>query len=247
MSLVCASVVLAPARLLSQTATAGLRHIRVEDADGRGLPSVLVEVLAGKRSYSGRTDSLGQVSIRTDSNETAVMLKAQRLGFAPFASEVVWPPDGMTTVIMLDVATLETVKVNERAPSVPRLSGADARIAAKIPNASVTREEIDQRNPIALSQLLRRMAGIRIVDSLGTKLAISSRGMKMERLRPVPCVLRVNVDGVILPEGTDLDQIPPIEVHAIEVYFGPARIPPELAGSRRDAWCGLIAIWTRGG
>ncbi|HEY0931126.1 MAG TPA: hypothetical protein VGE27_14495 [Gemmatimonas sp.] len=57
--------------------------------------------------------------------------------------------------------------------------------------------------------------------------------------------MRISVDGIILPPLTHIDQVVPKDVYGIEVYYGPARMPPELEGMRTDNWCGLIAIWTR--
>ena len=92
----------------------------------------------------------------------------------------------------------------------------------------------------------------RIADSLGSIVAVSTRGAKPTRLtngRPgfalVQCVMRVSIDGILLPALTNIDEIVPNDVHGIEIYFGPARTPPELAGLRTDNWCGLIAVWTR--
>ena len=63
----------------------------------------------------------------------------------------------------------------------------------------------------------------------------------------VPCVLRVMLDGIVLPALSDIDKVVPQDVHGVEVFFGAASIPPSLGGMRSDNWCGLIAIWTRSG
>lgn len=91
------------------------------------------------------------------------------------------------------------------------------------------------------------MAGLRVADSLGAMVAVSTRGMKWERGANtfVPCVMRVMLDGVVMSASTDIDQIIPFDVYAVEVFFGPSRIPPQYNGGRADQWCGLIAIWTR--
>jgi len=100
--------------------------------------------------------------------------------------------------------------------------------------------------------MLRGIAGLRIADSSGATVAISSRGDKPTRnarrlgFTMVPCVMRVAVDGILMRAQFNIDQIVPRDVHGIEVFSGPARTPPELGGGlRTDDWCGLIAIWTR--
>ena len=112
-------------------------------------------------------------------------------------------------------------------------------------NAVVTRRDIERRGPIALSQMLRGMAGLRLADSSGSTVAISTRGMKVNGGGVVPCVLRVMLDGIVLSASNSIDNVMPNDVYAVEVFYGAARMPPQLAGIRADAWCGLVAIWTR--
>lgn len=121
----------------------------------------------------------------------------------------------------------------------------DLRAKQKLANATVSQEQIQKRNPIALSQMLRGISGIRLADSSGATVAISNRGVKFDRVTGiVQCVLLIAVDGTVLPSA-NIDAVPPRDVYGIEVYFGPARIPPQFNGLRSDSWCGLIAIWTR--
>lgn len=64
-------------------------------------------------------------------------------------------------------------------------------------------------------------------------------------MRHASCVMRLTLDGVVMPALSDIDAIIPKDVYGIEIFSGPARLPPELAGLRTDNWCGVIAIWTR--
>lgn len=36
-------------------------------------------------------------------------------------------------------------------------------------------------------------------------------------------MLRVSVDGVVMPAGTVLDNTVPMDVHGVQVFFGPSR------------------------
>ncbi|MEO7998405.1 MAG: hypothetical protein ABI852_13225, partial [Gemmatimonadaceae bacterium] len=63
----------------------------------------------------------------------------------------------------------------------------------------------------------------------------------------VDCPMRVMIDGVMMPELTDIDQVDPKAAYGIEVFNGPAAIPLQMQGMRKEQWCGLIAIWTRSG
>jgi hypothetical protein len=60
------------------------------------------------------------------------------------------------------------------------------------------------------------------------------------------CFMTVLVDGVAMPAPFNLDLLPsPHDLAGIEVYAGPATIPPQYSGYNRG--CGLILIWTKDG
>jgi hypothetical protein len=104
--------------------------------------------------------------------------------------------------------------------------------------------------------------------------AVSTRAMKVDgtTLQAVPCFMSVMIDGVIMggdppvqsgpvttskgvkmaapPQQTDgtfdmMNLPPPDQIHGIEVFGGPATIPPQYNGAANNKMCGLIAIWTR--
>ena len=64
-----------------------------------------------------------------------------------------------------------------------------------------------------------------------------SRG---QRSADGPCVLSVYVDGRLETLDPDLDQIPPEQLEAIEVYIG-IDMPVQYALNP----CGVILLWTR--
>ncbi len=113
----------------------------------------------------------------------------------------------------------------------------------------ITGVEVRAAAPITLSQFLRRFPVVRVHDSLGVPQAVSGRGRKLvasgQVVVPVPCVMRMAVDGQLMPAGTSLDLVAPTSVGAIEIYPGPATIPVEYLGQSRDLGCGLIVVWTR--
>lgn len=207
----------------------------------------LVELGISNRRYAKQTDTAGIVTFLVESNTMRTSLSVRIVGYQPLVDSVTWRDSPDTVVVRLAsiAERLAEVTVRERAPAVARLAAVDQRIANGTPSAAVTRADIEKRNPIALSRMLRGIPGLRLADSSGATVAISTRGNKMVRLQPVPCVMRISIDGIVLSASADIDQTPPVNVHAIEVYFGGARIPPEFGGIRTDAWCGLISIWTR--
>ena len=118
----------------------------------------------------------------------------------------------------------------------------------------LTRADVERLHATSFSQLLRMAPRpVRLLDQDGTAVAVSRRGNKavwdaaIGRLREVPCVMRVMVDGAFEPVGSPLDNIESGSIAAVEIYDGPATIPLELARGANDIGCGLIAVWTRGG
>ena len=67
--------------------------------------------------------------------------------------------------------------------------------------------------------MLRGIAGIRIADSMGSTVAESTRGYKIGReLKPVECVLRITVDGIVLPPLSNIDAVIPKDVYGVGCF-----------------------------
>jgi hypothetical protein len=98
--------------------------------------------------------------------------------------------------------------------------------------------------------MLTGLASVTVAVRDGKVVATSRRAM-ISRFDNEPCFLLVMVDGLMMNKvgteaGFDLRQLPaPDEIHGIEVFAGPAAIPPQYGGAGTGKWCGLIAIWTR--
>lgn len=180
-------------------------------------------------------------------------ITVMRVGFAPARvdARVGAGENALTINLSGSVAALDAVRIVSNRVLSARLDDFEMRRLRGEASGTVTREEIAKRNPIKLSQLLRGFGGIRIADSLGSIVALSSRGNKPSRNQfgsgfgLVDCAMRTAVDGVLLPSLTNLDGIVPNDVYGVEIYNGPARLPPQFGGLRTDNWCGLIMIWTR--
>lgn len=236
------SSVVAP---VAPSTVASLR-VRVTRDGGAAVADAEVAVTVAGASQVTRTDS-GGVARFLGLAPGDAQLRVRRLGFGEghVRATIRSGANELAVLVRGSTVTLETVQVTAARDVPARLADVEARIARGEPNAVVTRADIDKRNPIQLSQMLRGVAGLRLADSSGAMVAISTRGMKLEKGFPVPCVMRLMVDGVVMSASTNIDNVIPFDVHAVEVFFGPARIPPQFAGSRSDQWCGLIAIWTR--
>lgn len=179
-------------------------------------------------------------------------LHVTRLGYDS-ASIVVDSPSSTNSILVelrRSAQMLDTVAVATRATSwSPKVEGFERRLARANGGAFYTRDDIERRRPIVVSDLVRRTPGVRVVDSMGVRLFASARGNKLvdgpHGRRSVPCIMRVGVDGRVMEWGFAADQIAPTEIYGIEVYSGPATIPREYASQIIDGFCGLVMIWTR--
>ena len=96
------------------------------------------------------------------------------------------------------------------------------------------RKDIEKRNPIYLSELLRAVAGASLYASERTGNRIMLRD----------CKPMVWVDGMRAP-GAELDEVArPMDVAGIEVYPSYAGLPAQYQ-DRNNRMCGAILVWTR--
>lgn len=102
----------------------------------------------------------------------------------------------------------------------------------------ITRAEIESRMPVYSSDLLRRVAGVRLVRGrFGDWMAIS-RGN---------CPFRFVIDGNRINPGFSIDEMPPQWLEGLEIYSGISQVPIQFSvgPTEPNAQCGVIVIWTR--
>ena len=221
----------------------------LDDASDTPLTGVLIEVAGGSARLV--TDARGDFIVSLPSAQH-VTLTLTRIGYSPL-TQLLYVPAGDTSRISLFLSpaptTLDTVNVVAEAVSrSPRLAGYEYRRQQHIGGVFLTRAQIERRNAIATSQLFSNLLGARVIDSAGVKLIASARGYKAildPKIDIAPCVMAIGVDGQIKEWGFSVDEIPPNDIHGIEIYSGPATIPREFATLRPDGYCGLVMIWTR--
>jgi hypothetical protein len=242
----------AVAQQTTERATARLRG-QVVDAGSR-IPLSGAELVLRRDTDTlahGRADSLGRFNASGTVGERFT-IEVRRLGYEPAALEWV---AGADTIFLIEMNALPRalagVNIVDRATTSPRLSGFEARARMRDGGTYLRRETIDAWHPIRTSDLMRRVMGVKLIDSSGVILAASTRGVKVNLksavMRDAPCVMRVGVDGQIKEWGFAMDAIDPNTIHGIEVYSGPATLPSEFSGMRTDSFCGLVMIWTRAG
>jgi hypothetical protein len=161
-----------------------------------------------------------------------------------------------------DAVMLAPVTVVTRAGRVsPVLTGFYARMEHGF-GRYITRDHIEQRQPGAISDMLRMLPGVRLVPRA------SGLGLDVVMNRASPrvggCPVQIFLDGiringassqVVERDSLDEDLIPlnetialddladPSELEGIEVYPGLAGVPAEFMGPL--ARCGTVAVWTR--
>src|SRR5690606_18296194 len=103
----------------------------------------------------------------------------------------------------------------------------------------MTRQEIVAMRPRFMSDVLRRVAGINLVNSpYGGSSRASMRGAKTL----ASCPIQYYVDGA-MTGMFNIDEVRPEDVEGLEIYRGAATIPPSF--NKGSAMCGVIVIWTR--
>ncbi len=223
----------------------------VRDAAGAALADVEVRARVGRIERVVTTDEAGVFRLY-DLPGGTVALTVRHVGFAPGTLEVLEGRRAATplSLVLSSVAPLrlDAVRVEEVAPVVPRLEGFERRRALGAGTAFITREQIVKQNALTTTELISRTPTLKIADSMGTLLPMSKRSLKVDRtLQLVPCIMRIGVDGHLMPWGFSANEIRPNDIHGIEVFGGPATTPVQFGGLRTDNWCGLVMIWTRAG
>lgn len=219
--------------------------------------------------FLARTDALGGFTIE-GLRDTAVVL-VRSPGYAPAAFSVALPATGarrVRIVLTTDGVALAPVVVAESDP--PREAPSDfLDRRSRGQGTYFTSEDIAKAKPRKISDMLRRVSGLRI-QMKGE--IYSNRGMSSINEGTNACMhgLAIFVDNNQIGGGdkgdpttlvgdqtrtnpeyvgpnsdlrSQLDAIDPAEVAAIEVYNGPATVPAALRNAASA--CGAIYIWTK--
>lgn len=238
-------------------AQAGLLRGVVEDSIGVPVSGVDVSVAGSSRKL--RTDSLGRFTL-TALGPGTHRVTLRRFGFESLTSPVAMTMDdtlALTFELRAMPALLGEVRVNA-SPTTPKLLavGFDRRRKLEgVPSRQfVTRAEIERRNPVVVSDLMKRMSarasGASCMDPvLFVDGAIRPRlgpPTQMRRLITSRGEALTSVTGSVSSFRPPVDDIDPSEIEGIEVYTGPAQIPAEFKAAGRGFEC-VVVIWTRSG
>lgn len=189
---------------------------------------------SGVRTHILKTGTDGRFSF-DDSKPGDVMLKVRRLGYRIASMNVLVGPatrDNPVEFQLQEIASdLPDVVVEG---SMGHLQEFYDHKANNNFAKFFERKDIEKRNPIFLSELLRTVAG--------ASLYASDRSGNRIFLRD--CKPMVWVDGMRAP-GAELDEVArPMDVAGLEVYPSNAGLPPQYQ-DRNNRMCGAIVVWTK--
>ncbi len=150
-----------------------------------------------------------------------------------------------------DKTTELSVRLDTRSVALPEVvvEGKETQPAAKMQDFFsrkaaghggyyITRKDIEERQPRVLSDMMRRVPGLRVDCDFG-----SCRVTSFTEARRIMggCPIQYFLDGV--PFTGDVDELTPDQVEGIEVYRGSSSIPPQF--NTGTSMCGVIAVWSR--
>jgi len=216
---------LAPGRILGRV---------TEEGRNRGVADVEVMVLGPARA-STVTDGRGRFELR-DLEPGLMEVQFTHLGYASRTTTVIVQA-GRTVEINASMSAqpieLEPIEVTVRSVYLER-NGFYRR--SRLWGKQFTRADLDEINPMRLSDILWRVPGVRVQRRGFDAVAVSGRATSLSL---GSCVLPVYVDGVRALDA-DLDRFPPQWIGAMEVYHG---IGTPIQYSRLG--CGVVLLWTR--
>ncbi len=211
----------------------------VTDSTGAGLAGAEVNLLHADR-FRAITGDSGEFRIAGLPPGTSVF-NVRRLGFeaASFTAVLHSGRTQRATFKLTAIAqALPTVAVADTSPKTHWLDSFDRRKGGGR-GVFITRDEIERRNARSGTDVVRNVAGIRIVPLRGGvgNQVLMNRGSGARACTPTMFVHNTPYSGM-------LDDFTADDIEALEVYVGISEIPPELDKNGKGI-CGAIVVWTR--
>ena len=254
---------------LPASAWAQIIRGRVVDEDRSPVSAAVVSLLSETEEVLRTVEADREGSFRLEGISAGFyLLRVQRLGYETTTTPPLLVDDGSTVVVELRVAVdaipLEPLVIRQRS----RTNMLDPAIQAFYERREegfghfIDRQEIEEREPNRITQLLRRIPGVNV------NMGVGSRGdVRFRRAFPPggqDCAPAIWLDGVLVREGgvprggsgafgarpplgtggIILDEVAsPEEIEGIELYMSKIQVP--IRWSTPGARCGVILIWTR--
>jgi hypothetical protein len=226
----------------AQTVTGKL----LDQYTNKPIPSATVTLVTPDNAPVGptaKTGNDGSFSIRAPA-PGIYRLRAELPGYIPAATPAIelGPNDriNITWRILAGVVQLRPVAiVSSSRRTAGRLSGFYDRAQRRGFGTFITREQIDQRRPFFVSDLLRTIPGLQVVPS--------ARGFGNDVRTIEGCRPAVFLDGSHFPlMGESIDDIvTPEALEGVEVYTHAAEVPAQFQVPGGNT-CGAIVLWTKG-
>jgi len=217
-------------------------HGRLVDA-GSGAPVAAARiriVQQGTAADSALTDTAGAFIVRGKDGEK-FRLSAERVGYAESVSGEVDAAENDSVEVLFRIAAdavvlepLEVVATIRRRG--PWLDAFYRRAEERRFGHFITRDQIDARQVMHTTDLLRRVPGLQIVPARRIGYAVQGRG---------GCTPVVVLDGLRLGVAGNLvdEWVSARDLEGIEVYNGSGQAPGEFAFYENG--CAMIVLWTR--
>ncbi|PYP66573.1 MAG: hypothetical protein DMD26_07370 [Gemmatimonadetes bacterium] len=238
----CFPVLLLPAfGALASAQSVGAISGSIRDSAGVPIPGVEVVLLQLKGAvYSDSVGVFRFGNIPAGKRE----LHFRRLGFAPKSLDAnITEGQTLALAVVLEASAtqIEGMTVEEASRRRQMLSDFYDRSSRGFGHF-FTREQIEKRNPMNLSDMMRLVPGARLVPLRGGGQATLrfSRAQMGNR----DCPPQYWVDGV-KAWNLNIDDIVPQDVEGIEIYSGASTVPPQFNTREGTTICGVVVIWTR--
>ena len=231
-----------PALLAAQASTpTGAIVATVRDTTHAAIAGA--ELLLTGSAVHGFTDDEGMVRL-APVGAGPVQVTVRRLGFRPATLDVTVAAGAPTSAsIQLEQVAQQLAPVLVRGTARAygdQMEGFYDRRAHRSGHF-ITRSEIEQAQPSRLTDMFRRIPGIRLGSTGMIQNAVRMRG-------ETGCAPLVWIDGAAAAAAEfDLDAIVPESVEAIEVYNGLAEAPAQFMPPMDVKACGVIVVWSRHG
>lgn len=205
---------------------------RVRDSAGTPIASAQV-TSADRRTLTDTTGWFALDGLPTGS----VVIRVRRLGFEPRDATVTLAAGRRDSVLVMLVALpVELEGVRSEATRLVLLDFHRHKQSGG--GRYFDREQIEAFNASLTSDILRRLPGIELRPNRNGRFELRMRRAAGN------CPPDFWIDGVRAP-FLNIDDIPLNDIEALEVYNGPAGLPPEYLNRFGNPACGAVVIWTR--
>lgn len=235
-------------------ADGAIRGHVLDDRSGAPVVGATVDLLdnVGRIRARATTDADGAFLLsRLDPGSFRIRIRS--LGYAELVTPQWWVATGETLSVVVRVDAeailLAPLEVVGRIQSTsPVLSGFYQRLQYSVGGLFFTREDIERRGALNITDILAEVPGARLQPANVAGASPRALTLSFARALGGNCPVQVWVDGVLASRGgaVVVDELAsPGILEGIEVYRGLSSVPAEFLNP--EARCGVVALWTRRG